>query len=129
LFALALQPRQRQVFMATTEYAESLKETGPAFSLTAPDGTLLGCVGIMYQWDGYARAYAFFDERAGKYMLSIVRQAKAWLQARPERRIDAAVETDFVQGLKLTRALGFRFEGVMRQYFGKRDCALFARVN
>ena len=127
LFALALQPRQKQVFVATTEYAESLVQAGPAFSVHADD-ELIGCVGLMNQWDGYARAYAFLGENAGKHLLSFTRQVKPWLAARPERRIDAAVETDFVQGLKWARCLGFQFEGVMKKYFGARDCALFSMV-
>ncbi len=128
LLTLSLQPQQRQLFLATTEYATALSSAGPAFSAFAPDGELIGCLGLMHQWDGYAKAYAFLGENAGKHMLSLTRQIKAWLDTRPEQRIDAAVDNGFPQAWKWCRALGFKYEGPLYKYFGDRDCTQYVRI-
>ncbi|HEX3122466.1 MAG TPA: hypothetical protein VHQ21_04125 [Rhodanobacteraceae bacterium] len=128
LMALALQPQQRQIFLATTDYAEALCSAGPAYTAFAPTGELVGCLGLMHQWDGYARAYAFLGENAGKHMLSLTRQIRAWLDQRPERRIDAAVDNGFPQAYKWCRALGFKREGPLEKYFGDRDCTQYVRI-
>lgn len=128
LMKLVLQPRQKQLFLATNEYAEALAKAGPAYSVFSREGELIACLGLMHQWEGYAKAYAFLGETAGKYMLSLTRSIRAWLDSRDERRIDAAVDNGFPQAYKWCRALGFKYEGPLYRYFGDRDCSQYVRL-
>lgn len=128
LVALSLQPQQRQIFIATTDYAEALANAGPAYTVCTEDGELIACLGLMYQWEGYSKAYAFLGENAGRHMVAMTRRIRAWLDERPERRIDAVVDNSFLQAHRWARLLGFDYEGPKRKYFGERDCAEYVRI-
>lgn len=128
LVSLSLQPQQKQIFVATTQYAEALANAGPAYTVYTESGELLACLGLMYQWEGYSKAYAFLGEHAGVHMLRLTRRIREWLDARPERRIDCAVDANFLQAHRWAKLCGFKYEGPLEKYFDERDCAQYVRT-
>lgn len=129
LMMIALQPHQRALTaeVATPQYAEQLAAHGEAYTVAA-DGDVVAVIGLIHQWDGCSRAYAFMGENAGRHMLSITRQVRDYLARCKVRRIEAAVQDDFTAGHKWAKALGFRVEGQMRKYWNEHDALLYARV-
>jgi hypothetical protein len=129
LMVIALQPHQRSLTaeVATPEYAAELAKHGEAFTV-ADDSGILAVIGLITQWDGCARAYAFLGENASRRMLHITRKVKTHLQTTTIRRIEAAVQDDFLEGHRWARILGFRPEGWMRKYWNDHDALLYARV-
>lgn len=130
LLLLALQPHQRAVAaeVATQEYGLELAKHGESF--TVSDGSeIVAVIGLIDQWAGCARAYAFLSESAGRHMLSLTRRVRAYLDNSPVRRIEAAVQDDFAAGHRWAHVLGFRVEGWMRKYWNDHDALLYARVH
>lgn len=129
LLLIALQPHQRALSaeVATPNYAEQLAAHGEAFTV-AVDGEIVAVIGLIHQWDGCARAYAFLGENAGRSMMQITRQVRAYLAKCTTRRIEAAVQDDFAAGHRWARILGFKTEGWMRKYWNEHDALLYARV-
>lgn len=129
LMLLALQPHQRSIAqeVATASYATELAKHGESF--TVYDGTdVVAVIGLINQWEGCARAYAFMSGDAGKHMLALTRQVRDFLANSTIRRIEAAVQDDFPAGHRWARLLGFRVEGWMRKYWNDHDALLYARV-
>jgi len=129
LMMIALQPHQRSltVEVATPKYAEELAKHGEAFTV-ADDGQIVAVIGLITQWDGCARAYAFLGQNAGARMLHITRKVNAYLANSAIRRVEAAVQDDFTAGHRWARLLGFKPEGWMRKYWNDHDALLYARV-
>ena len=74
-------------------------------------------------------AWMLIGEDAGPHFFTIVRAVAGYLQAAPWRRIEAAVASDFRQGHRLIKMLGFEFEGRMRAFSPDGvDHDLYARV-
>jgi hypothetical protein len=129
LMLLSLQPRQRQLSPVSEDYATKLADAGPAHTVLAEDGTVLACMGLINQWEGCARAYAFFCGDVGyTRMREIISQVSSYLEDIPVRRVEAAVQMDFRSGHKLVRRLGFNFEGIMEKYWNDQAAVLYARI-
>lgn len=129
LLLIALQPHQRALSaeVATVSYAEQLAAHGEAFTV-AVDGEVVAVIGLIHQWDGCARAYAFLGEHAGRHMVQITRRVRDYLAKCPVRRIEAAVQDDFAAGHRWAKLLGFTVEGWMRKYWNDHDALLYART-
>ena len=143
LMMLALQPHQRALTaeVATPAYANELAKHGASFTVADATG-IVAVIGLIRQWDGCERAYAFLAETAGYHMLSITRKIAAHLDTCGIRRVEAAVEVDFDSGHRWAKMLGFggtqtvdlpggmrvKCEGVMRKYWNDRDAVLYARI-
>lgn len=127
---LLLQPSQAmmQPLLDSAEYAQSLKDAGPAYSLVDGD-EVFACAGLIPQWEGRAVAWALISEEAGPHFLRITRAVRRCFDLHPFRRIETAVSHDFQQGHRWAQMLGFTREGLMRSYTPDgRDCDLYARV-
>ena len=130
LFAMSLQRAQLGMVDNLREgnYAQSLKEAGPAFTATS-DGDVIACIGVIKQWDTYGRAWALLDERAGRCMVALTRGIRRWLRYHNPGRIDTAVDCDFPAAIRWAEMLGLAREGRMRRYTPEgRDCFLYAQV-
>lgn len=128
---LLLQPSQAmmQATLADPSYGPSLAAAGPAYS--AVDGDeVFACAGLIQQWQGRAIAWALISSEAGRHMLAIHRAVWRALDLHPFRRVETAVASDFEEGHRWARMLGFEREGRMRAYTPDgQDCDLYARVN
>jgi hypothetical protein len=128
---IALQPHQRSIRQecATEAYAKELAKSGPVFTATDKEGEIVAVAGLVEQWPGCLRAYAFLGEHAGRHMITLTRSVKRYLRDFPVRRVEAAVECSFAEGIRWAKLLGFEQEGLMRAYWNDRDAYLFARVS
>jgi hypothetical protein len=130
LMMLALQPHQRALTaeVATPEYAGELAKHGASFTVADESG-IVAVIGLIKQWDGCERAYAFLAETAGYHMLSITRKISDHLDKCGIRRIEAVVEEDFENGHRWVKLLGFHVEApLMEKYWNDRNAVLYARI-
>lgn len=95
------------------------------------DGRVVACAGIYPLWEGCARAWVIAArDIGGAGFIALHRAVKRVLDERPERRIEAEVDTEFSQGHRWVKMLGgFEWEGTMRKYsLNGRDTDRYARV-
>jgi hypothetical protein len=127
---LRLQQAQQHLSgnLADPDYVRALAASGNAFTALA-DGRVIACAGCLELWKDRAFLWSLIGENAGPHMRALVRAAEGYLRVAPWRRIEAAVASDFRQGQRLIRLLGFEFEGRMRAFSPDgADHDLFARV-
>jgi hypothetical protein len=126
---LLLQPAQAHFStLFDPSYGPALANAGPCF--TGMDGDeIVGCSGVVKQWDNRATAWALLSGNAGKNFASIHKAVKRFLDATDFRRIEAYADADFDAGNRWLQMLGFEREGYMRQFspIGK-DAILYARI-
>lgn len=107
---------------------------GPYSGTLMRDGKPLVCGGVVPMWENRALAWCFFDGRfCPREFRTIHGYAKAFLDALPFRRVEAAVVVDFEAGHRWVKALGFACEtpppARMRAFQADgADCLLYARV-
>jgi len=127
---LLLQPSQAimQPTMSKPEYAQSLHQAGPAYSLVDGDD-VFACMGLVPQWDNRAIAWGLISAESGPHFIMIHKAVHRTMRLHYYRRIETAVACDFTQGHRWATMLGFEREGRMRAYTPDgRDCDLYARV-
>lgn len=129
LMLLALQPHQRALKseVCTPAYGAELAKHGDSF--TVYDGhDVIAIVGLIRQWEGCERAYAFLSQMGYANMRDLVDKIAAYLETSSTRRIEAAVQNNFRSGHKFVKRLGFKEEGLMEKYWKDEDAMLYARV-
>lgn len=129
--AFQLQPRQAMLAgnLSDPAYVEAIVRAGNAYAALL-DGRPVAFAGCMEMWPGRALLWSMIGADAGPHMRTLVRAAEGYLKAAPWRRIEAVVASDFPQGHRLVRMLGFEREGRMRAYCpGGFDHDLYARIN
>ena len=112
-------------------YGEYLRSAGQAF--TAIDGDLvLACSGCCEVWQDRAQAWALVSKDAGRHMIGIHRAVEGFLKQAEWRRIEAAVDVGFDEGMRWLELLGFYNETPDKPLRAYRpnggDSYLFARV-
>jgi RimJ/RimL family protein N-acetyltransferase len=127
--SIMLQPQQQQFFQYfNPDYAEALKESGPAFTGIC-DGRILGCAGVVKQWENRAIAWALLSGDLGNEFVRIHRAVKRFLDMTEFNRIEAHVEANFEQGHRWIQMLGFTQEGYMKEFNPNGgDACLYARL-
>lgn len=87
------------------------------------------CAGTIELWHGRHLAWSFLGEQAGKHMFQITRVVSRYLEMKQFRRVEAYVDSDFPQGHRWIKRLGFTYEGTMEAFLPDgRNQALYARV-
>ena len=130
LTELLLQPSQAmmQPVLSQRDYGTALASAGPAYTVIIDDN-VVACLGIIPQWEGRAIAWGLIGSEAGKEFYAIHKAVKRFLDLQDYRRIETAVSSDFEQGHRWAKLLGFENEGTMRAYTPDgRDCDLYARI-
>lgn len=130
LNVLLLQKSQAmlQPMMSDEKYGKSLQDGGSAFSAVV-DGEIIAALGIIPQWEHRAIAWGLIGENASKHFIPISKAILRFLEITPYRRIETSVASDFDQGHRWARMLGFENEGTMKAFTPDgRDCDLYARV-
>lgn len=109
-------------------YAESLVE--PGLSWTGfKDGLVVGCAGVVRERDGLGKAWALVGQGFPRSWPAIVRYMREVLARADIQRIEADVLSNFGEGCRLARMLGFDVEGLRRKYDPEgHDYFLYARV-
>jgi hypothetical protein len=114
--------------LADPAYVASLVASGNAYAALL-DGRAIAFGGCLEMWRERAFMWSLIGKDAGPHFRTLVRAADGYLKAAPWRRIEAAVASDFEQGARLVRMLGFVFEGRMRAFSPDgSDHDLYARV-
>lgn len=130
LETLLLQPSQKmlQPHILNKGYGEGLAAAGPAYSGVVDDA-VIACMGLIPQWPGRAIAWGLIAAEAGSHFITITKAVFRTMELHPFRRIETAVASNFEQGHRWARMLGFEREGKMRAYTPTGDdCDLYARV-
>ena len=125
-----LQPAQAMLSgnLSDPAYVASLVASGNAYAALV-DNHAVAFGGCLELWKDRAFMWSLMGEDAGPHMRVLVRATEGFLRAAPWRRIEAAVASDFRQGHRLIRMLGFEFEGRMRAFSPDGvDHDLYARV-
>lgn len=113
----------------TKEYRDAIEGSGPCFT-GFHDGEVLGCAGIVHVWEGRAYAWALMSAIAGRHFISVFRAISRFLELQSIKRIEAVVQSDFEQGHRMIKMLGFSFEGELKAYLPNgADCAIYGRVS
>jgi hypothetical protein len=129
LDALTLQPSQqylRPLVMREELFSEYEKDGYSALV----DGRVVACGGFLTMWKNRAQVWAILAADIGPDAMKEVHFAvKRGLAIRTESRIEGVCDTNFINGHRWLRALGFTREGTMKKYTAEgRDCDLYARV-
>jgi RimJ/RimL family protein N-acetyltransferase len=129
LNTIMLQPAQQQFFSYfNAEYGQALKQSGPAFT-GIHEGQVLGCAGLVKQWENRAIAWALLSGNIGNEFVRIHRAVQRFLDLTEFDRVEAHVDADFVAGHRWIRMLGFREEGYMKRFNPNGgDAVLYARL-
>jgi hypothetical protein len=96
-------------------------------------GNLHGVAGSLRHWGGCSQLWAVFSKETEKYPLALTKICGALIDYAVDRqelkRVSVNVRTDYGQGNKFAKVLGFQLEGVMRRYLPDgADANLYARL-
>jgi hypothetical protein len=127
-----VQPAQYelQTHLGYPGYAEAIQ--GPYTWTGLIDGSVVGFAGIQIKWEGRGLGWAMLSThltardflRAHNKVREILDVAQMRL-----RRIETAVRSDYEEGHRWAKALGFSPEGTMRKFTPNGyDAVLYARV-
>jgi hypothetical protein len=92
--------------MVTEQEAEMASQMGPAWTLTRPDGHVIGCGGFVITAPEQAIGWAYIAQDAGKKMLCLVRMMRAMIEDPPWGRVDFLVHDEFPQAHRMAKMLG-----------------------
>jgi hypothetical protein len=112
----------------TPQYGRALEDVGNGYTALV-DGVPIACAGLAEQWEGRALAWALIGADAGPHFTGIVRAMRRGLDLTPWRRIEAQVDAEFAEGIRLAHMLGFEVESKMRAFTSTgRDAFMFVRI-
>lgn len=115
------------------DYAVRLAQAGPAYTLYDKRGIIIGAAGIGTYWSGVGEAWALLSSLADRYMFSIHKIVKTSIPRLAVEmnlhRLQTVVPAKSDRALGWAERLGFKSEGIMRQYGpDKGDYYRFARI-
>ena len=97
-------------------------------------GSIVGCGGLMLLWPGVGQGWVIIDRmvreflRKEAYTVVVAKITELSLEYKLHR-IQAVVRKDLIPALKYASNLGFKPEGILRQYDSqKRDYVMFSMV-
>ncbi len=115
-------------FLNDAEYGKSLETAGEAFTGIVENETII-CSGVVHQWQNRAIAWALISQNAGKHFVKVHKAVKRFLDMSEVNRIEAYVDDGFEEGYRWIEMLGFKHEGLMRQFSPHGlDMHLYAKV-
>lgn len=143
LTRLRLQPAQEYLYAMTTEATGEAVEAalhaglGWAYTALDTDGTVLGCGGVLVQWQGRGLAWSYISCVGGAKFVAVHRAVKRFFDVCHLHRIEATVDEGFEEGHRWMAMLGFELE-TRDEYGGPKPmrgyrpdggaCYLYARV-
>jgi len=114
------------------QWALEHKLSGPAMSVVDPAGAIVFCCGLHPMgWAGTAELWAVFSPLARQYPHATLRMGQRMRDYYQDKfaRIQCAVDPQWVTAVRFVEYLGFKREGMMKQYGPNgRDMALYALV-
>lgn len=95
------------------------------------DGVCLGAAGVLPVWKERAYAWALLSVYAAPHLMAITRKVRYVVQTFPANRVEMVVRTEFKEGHRWARVLGFRQEtpdGMPGYFEDGGSATLYARV-
>ncbi len=138
LAALQLLPEQAALQARISEFSlgAHLVQGGFSYSgfVEGDDGELcVGCAGVLPQWPGRALAWAIFGcipKRCWPAVVARTRRVLDRARRRGFRRIEAHVDAEFAQAIRLAAILGFAEESTMPLFTPDgRTSLMYVRLN
>lgn len=101
-------------------WAEYVEEAGHGLTTYTLDGVVLACIGFTSCWDGVGDAFAVVHRELaaghGKQLAAMVKaRIRQVMHVYGLHRMQATCEAADAKGRVFLRAVGFRFESVIRQ--------------
>lgn len=115
-------------------FIDSMKEhERRGLSFTAIyDREIMCCGGVTIMWPGVGEVWTVNGPLTRKYPIQFHKLIKRWLHLLTKKhglhRIQAVVDATNETHVRWIEALGFSREGMMRQYYRRRDFYLYAIV-
>lgn len=81
------------------------------------DGEPVACGGTMMQWPGRHQAWMYLNKDSGQHMLLVTRAVRRALD-KVAGRVELTVRSDFEQGHRWAKMLGFTVESPKLEAFG-----------
>lgn len=131
LLALELQPAQAEWSnrILRPGYAQVLAENGEAWTGVV-DGKVVGCAGLLPQWEGRMIAWAFFSPEIPRAAWPRIVAKMRAVFAVASGRVEAYVVSGHGAGCRLVQLLGFKVEGRMAKFAPDgSDCFMYAKVS
>lgn len=129
LHEMRLQQAQEMFYAKfSPHYARALEDAGNGWTALV-DGRPVCCAGLVEQWEGRALAWCLMAEDSGAYFVRLVRAIRRALDMAHWRRVEANVDAEFVQGIRLANMLGFEVESKMQKFTPEgRDAFMYVRI-
>ena len=109
-------------------YGRNLQRAGPCYTAFAGEH-VIACAGVFMVWDGRAQAWSMLSTDVTRYVKTVFRETKRFLDGYLCRRIECTVDPRSEQAKNWARHLGFNFNGLMPAYTpGGDDMELWAMV-
>ena len=112
------------------DWVGDLVKAGMAFSAYDDDNYLIGSGGMVPLWPGVCEAWLLASNRIHAMPVTAFRMTdrtiKRLMKDHALHRHQAAIHEDWKVALRFSQALGFREEGLMKNYGS--DCANYLRV-
>lgn len=96
------------------------------------EGKLLGIGGIRLINCTTAWAWIDMTTDVGNHIIVVYRVIKEWMEKLVEekglRRLQAYIEPDFPEAIRMAQHLGFHKESILERFLSDRDAYLFVRI-
>ncbi|KKL27675.1 hypothetical protein LCGC14_2382790 [marine sediment metagenome] len=95
------------------------------------EGKILGIGGIRLINTTTAWAWVDLTHYAGERIITVYRVIKEWMEILAKdkgiKRLQAYIETDFEEAIRLVKHLGFHYEYTMSKFVGNKPACMFVR--
>ena len=111
--------------------AELKQLEGPHAVTVMLDGVPILLMGAWQLWENRAFIYSFYSQDAtAERFGELLTYVRAFLDGLPFRRLEMAIDVDFLPGHQWVRSLGFEREAERMRFFHAdgRDCSLYSRI-
>ena len=96
------------------------------------EGKPLGIGGFRFINTTTAWAWLDMTDLAGEYIIVAYRIIKEWMEIFVKehgiKRLQAYVELDFPEAIRMAQHLGFEKEGIMKNFIGDKDASMYSRI-
>lgn len=113
----------------TKEHVAKLEKVRHSYAILQ-DEKVLACCGVVEHWNGRGEGWAIISGELNYAFIRMHRIVKRFLDWCDIKRIEAIIDTDFKEGHRWAKALGFKMEAPLMKSYGYtgKDCTLYARV-
>ena len=103
--------------MPLVRWALFKKIAGPAYTVVDPEGQIVGCGGVHNLWPGVGEVWMVLSPLAKKYPYIWMATKKLLSgMAQGYVRLQAVVDSEYLEAMRFSERLGFRLEGQMLRY-------------